>query len=120
MGAKKLANEQARHLRKNMTDAERALWRVLRCYKDRGFHFRRQVPLGKYIADFACHSARLIIEVDGGQHGTDKGIAADAVRTAWLEGQGYRVMRFWNTDVLQNIAGVTQSIEAALETDVES
>jgi very-short-patch-repair endonuclease len=102
-----------------MTDAERALWRVLRTYKDKGFHFRRQVPLGSYIADFVCHSAKLVIEVDGGQHGTEAGIVADEARTAWLEGQGYRVTRFWNNDVLGNIEGVTQLIDAALESGKE-
>jgi len=90
------------------------LWRVLRIYKDKGFHFRRQVPMGSYIADFVCHKAKLVIEVDGGQHGTDAGIAADKTRTAWLETQGYRVVRIWNNDVLGNIEGVTQLINDAL------
>lgn len=114
-----MANERARHLRRNMTDTERALWRVLRTYKDKGFHFRKQVPMGSYIVDFACHSARLVIEVDGGQHGTDAGIEADAARTAWLESQGYRVMRFWNNDVLEAIGGVTRLIDDALESGTE-
>jgi very-short-patch-repair endonuclease len=75
-----------------------------------GFHFRRQAPIGKYIADFACHSARVVIEVDGGQHNEPRGIDRDDARTAWLESQGYRVVRFWNNDVLSNIEGVMREI----------
>jgi very-short-patch-repair endonuclease len=93
-------------LRANQTDAERALWKKLRGLKSEGFHFRRQAPIGNYIADFACHSALLVIEVDGGQHAEAKGIARDDARTAWLESQGYRIIRFWNNDVLGNIEGV--------------
>jgi very-short-patch-repair endonuclease len=102
-----------------MTDAERTLWRVLRGYKDKGFHFRRQVPMGPYVADFACHPAKLVIEVDGGQHGLAGHQAADDRRTEWLEGQGYRVLRFWNNDVLGNADGVAALIDAALDADEE-
>ena len=77
-------------------------------------HFRRQAPISPYIADFACHSARLVIEVDGGQHGLDDEAAADARRTLWLEGEGYRVLRFWNPDVLGNMDGVMQVVCEAL------
>jgi very-short-patch-repair endonuclease len=79
-----------------------------------GSHFRRQVPIGPYIADFACMAARLIIEIDGSQHGTDVGIARDSERTQWLEQEGYRVIRFWNNDLSQNIEGVLETIHAAL------
>ena len=119
-GSEVMANDRARTLRKNMTDAAQALWRVLRTYKDNGFHFRRQAPMGPYIADFVCHSAKLVIEVDGGQHGLASHQAADDRRTGWLEGQGYRVLRFWNNDVLSNTDGVAALIEAALVADEES
>ena len=78
--------------------------------KARGLHFRKQAPIGKYIVDFCCHSARMIIEVDGGQHGEEAGQVRDAERTAWLESQGYRVLRFWNNDVLENMSGVSEAI----------
>ena len=101
---------KARRLRRNMTDAERKLWRALKAALPE-CHWRKQVPLGPYFADFASHGARLIIEVDGGQHGG----LADEARTQWLAREGYRVLRFWNHDVLQNLEGVVASIALALE-----
>jgi very-short-patch-repair endonuclease len=92
-----------------MTDAEKILWRALRGELPDA-KFRRQVPLGPYTADFACHSARLVIEVDGGQHNE----ADVARRTSFLNGEGYEVLRFWNHDVLQNIDGVVATIAQAL------
>ena len=89
--------EFARKLRKDMTDAERALWQCLRYRQLKGLKFRRQVPLGKYIADFVCFEANLIVEVDGGQHNQNE---YDEKRTVWLKTQGYNVIRFWNNDVL--------------------
>jgi very-short-patch-repair endonuclease len=79
-----------------------------------GSHFRRQVPVGSYVADFACMAARLIVEVDGSQHGTGAGQARDQARTHWLAKEGYRVVRFWNNDITQNIEGVLETIHAAL------
>jgi very-short-patch-repair endonuclease len=79
-----------------------------------GTHFRRQVPIGPYIADFACMAARLIIEIDGSQHGTDAGISRDQERARWLEKEGYRIIRFWNNDVTENIGGVLEAIYVAL------
>jgi very-short-patch-repair endonuclease len=105
---------RARELRRNATDAERKLWYQLRRRQVEGFRFRRQVPLGPYIVDFACLSAKLIVELDGGQHGEDENIAKDAKRTAWLNSQGFRVIRFWNLDVLQNMEGAWDAIAAAL------
>ena len=103
----------ARRLRRNMTPQERKLWRALReNFPDA--HFRKQVPMGIYIVDFACHSAKLIIEIDGGQHGTDKGMAHDAVRTQFLEAEGYQVLRFWNNEVDRNLEGVLAVIGNAL------
>ena len=99
--------QRARRLRRTMTDAERGLWRALR-EKLPGNHWRKQVPLGPYLADFASHSAKLVIEVDGGQHAT--AMDRDAERTRFLESQGYRVLRFWNNDVLGNVDGVLQRV----------
>lgn len=95
-----------------MTDAETALWWRLRHRQLNGHRFRRQVPIGPYIADFACLAARLVVEVDGGQHIDDAD--RDERRTAWLEERGYRVLRFWNTDVLTNIEAVLETMLRAL------
>ena len=102
----------ARHLRKQLTDAERRLWYLLRRKQLAGFRFRRQAPIGRYIADFACFAERLIIEVDGGQHADAQ--AYDEARTAWLDSEGFRVLRFWNNDVLGNQEAVLQTILDAL------
>jgi very-short-patch-repair endonuclease len=104
----------ARRLRMNATDAEATLWRHLRKLETEGTHFRRQVPIGPYVADFACMAARIVIEVDGSQHGEDENKARDDERTRWLESEGYRVVRFWNNDLVQNIDGVLDVIYAAL------
>ncbi|MEE8563439.1 MAG: endonuclease domain-containing protein [Alphaproteobacteria bacterium] len=108
-----MANERARALRARPTDAERKLWEVLRNRQLEGHRIRRQAPIGRYIADFVCFERKLVVEVDGGQHATDRD--RDAARTAWLESQGFRVLRFWNNDVLGNIGGVAQTICKALE-----
>lgn len=101
----------ARALRKDMTEAERHLWRSLRMHHLDGHKFRRQFPLGPYIVDFICLPARLIVELDGGQHLDSP---ADKTRDAWLASQGFRVMRFWNNDVLNQTEAVLESILAAL------
>ncbi|HEX6073628.1 MAG TPA: endonuclease domain-containing protein [Sphingomicrobium sp.] len=103
---------RSRALRRSSTDAERKLWTVLRNRQLCAFKFRRQVEIDGYIVDFLCPERRLIIEVDGGQH-TPEG---DACRTAYLENQGFCVIRFWNNDVLQNLDGVWTRIEEALAT----
>lgn len=95
-----------------MTLAEAKLWYYLRANRFEGRKFRRQVPLGQFIADFLCEEARLIVEVDGGQHG-DRA-CYDADRTAWLSERGYRVVRFWNNDVLSDIEGVLEALSLAL------
>jgi very-short-patch-repair endonuclease len=103
--------ERARELRKGMTDAERLLWSRLRRRQVHGLRFRRQHPIGPFIADFACPQAGLVIELDGGQHALAKD--KDAARTRWLEQSGYRVLRFWNNDVLTQIDAVLHVIAAA-------
>ncbi len=105
--------DRARELRRNMTDAERLLWRHVRRKQLAGAHFRRQRPIGPFIADFVCVERRLVVELDGGQH-AERG-DDDARRTRFLEQRGYRVLRFWNNDVLSNIDGVLRVIAAALE-----
>jgi len=103
---------RAQHLRRQMTDAERHLWLRLRRRQLHGIHIRKQVPIGPYVVDFACLSIGLVIEVDGGQHSWRS--RDDSRRTKWLEAHGYRVLRFWNNDVLGNIDGVLQVIEGFL------
>ena len=103
-----MADTNARALRKSMTEAETVLWSRLRQRRIGGFRFRRQAPIGRFIADFACFEARLVIEVDGGQH-TERA-EQDAARTRWLESQGFRVLRFWNNQVLREIEGVEEVI----------
>jgi len=108
--------ERARALRANPTDFERRLWYALRAMKGAGLHFRRQPPIGRYYPDFACHRAKLIVELDGSQHGEEEQRVHDAVRTAFLESRGYRVMRFWNGELIENFDGVVEFIGAtALE-----
>jgi len=104
------ATARSRSLRASMTDAERKVWAMLRSAFPE-WRFRRQVPFRQYIADFASHRARLAIEVDGGQHDE----ASDAPRTAIIEADGYRVLRFWNNDVLTNIEGVAARLAAVLD-----
>ena len=103
--------ENARRLRKSMTDAERALWRLLRSRQVEGRRFRRQEPVDHYIVDFICFEERLIVEVDGGQHSESEG---DKERDAYLRSQGFRVLRFWNNEVLSNPESVYRIIVNAL------
>jgi len=104
----------ARALRKNATDAERILWSELRDHRLNGAGFRRQVPIGNYIADFICHAAKLVIELDGGQHFSDPAERADAKRSRMIEAQGFQVLRFSNHDVMTNRAGVLETISTAI------
>jgi very-short-patch-repair endonuclease len=90
--------------------AEGQLWLCLRQLRKRGFHFRRQVPIGRYIADFACHRAKLIVEVDGSQHGNVNAMAYDTERSAFLESRGYKVFRFWNSEVLDDPERIVEII----------
>jgi very-short-patch-repair endonuclease len=104
----------ARALRKNSTEAERILWSELRGHRLNGAGFRRQVPIENYIADFVCHTAMLVIELDGGQHFSNQAERADAKRSAAIEAQGFRVLRFNNHDVMTNRAGVLETIATAV------
>jgi very-short-patch-repair endonuclease len=101
---------RARELRRDMTEAEKKLWIVLREGMPTGIRFRRQVPIGPYVVDFACLSVKLILEADGGQHYHHAGLARDDVRDAWLAAEGFRILRFSNLDVLTNIDGVATAI----------
>jgi very-short-patch-repair endonuclease len=102
-----MPNENARRLRQDATDAERRLWSALRDRRLSEYRFRRQFPIGRFIVDFACTRRHLIVEADGSQHADSE---ADRARTAWLEEQGWRVLRFWNNDVLTNTNGVVETI----------
>ena len=104
--------QRARALRKHSTDAERRLWRELRRRQIHGNKFRRQCPIGDYVVDFVCLEKRIVIELDGGQHANTTDY--DEQRTHWLEAQGFRVMRFWNNDVMRQTDAVLRNIEAAL------
>ncbi len=101
---------RARRLRRNTTEAERLLWDALR-KEQLGWRFRRQHPIPPYVVDFACVEARLVIEADGGQHGCP---GDHIIRDNALRRGGWRVLRFWNNDILENRAGVLQSIVATL------
>jgi very-short-patch-repair endonuclease len=105
---------RARQLRRSMTNAERKLWWYLRRLPNPDAHFRRQATIGPYYADFACHYHRLVIEVDGGGHGDEQQVVADAKRTELLNSRGYRVLRFWNNEVFNQIDGVMSTIHQAL------
>jgi very-short-patch-repair endonuclease len=94
-----------------MTDAERKLWQHLRQSPFKEHHFRRQATIGRYFCDFASHKLRVVIEVDGGQHAESK---SDEVRTRFLNARGYRVLRFWNNDVLGNIEGTLEAIHRSI------
>jgi len=99
--------QRAKQMRKAMTPAERKLWYALRGRRLSGYKFRRQVPIGNYIADFVCLRPKLIVEVDGGQHNNN---SYDKVRDNWLRAQGFRVTRFWNPDVLKNLNATVETI----------
>ena len=99
-------SKHAAPLRRNMTDVEKALWAELRSRRLGGLKFKRQWTIGRYVADFCCLERRLIVEADGGQHSEER----DAARTAFLQSEGYRVLRFWNNEVIENMDGVLQRI----------
>jgi len=103
-------NPYAAQLRRDRTDAENLVWQALRNRQCDGFKFRFQASIGRYVVDFLCVEAMLIVEIDGSQHTVE----GDAERTAFLESRGYRVIRFWNSDVIANLDGVLEAIRRAL------
>jgi very-short-patch-repair endonuclease len=110
-----LTRDRARELRRESTDPERMLWARLRKGQLLGAKFRRQHPIGPYLADFFCLKEKLVIELDGGGHDEENQRRADAIRTSYLETRGYRVLRFWNNDVTENIDGVLENIAEHLK-----
>jgi very-short-patch-repair endonuclease len=104
---------RARKLRSDITDAEKKLWEHFRDRQLCGAKFRRQHPIGPFITDFCCMERGLVVEIDGGQHASQ--VEADQQRTVFIEKQGYRIMRFWNNDVLTNLAGVLERISEELK-----
>jgi very-short-patch-repair endonuclease len=104
----------AKKLRANTTPHERALWRALKELPMEGTHFRRQAPIGPYVVDFFCPAKRLIIELDRGHHNEDATAKRDSERQAWLEQEGYRVIRFWNSDLASDLGAVMEKIYVEL------
>lgn len=110
-----IQTDRARGLRSAQTLAEERLWQRLRAGRLNGYKFVRQHPVGTYVVDFACRAERLVVEIDGATHGEAHQIARDARRTDFLGGQGYRVLRFQNHEIADNLHGVCETILAALE-----
>ncbi|HBD07993.1 MAG TPA: DNA (cytosine-5-)-methyltransferase [Syntrophobacteraceae bacterium] len=110
--------DKARDLRRNQTDAEELVWYHLRGRRLAGFKFRRQYPIGPFIVDFVCHEGRLIVELDGGQHSSQ--VEEDSTRTKYLESRGYRVVRFWNHQVLGELDLVLAVIHEILTSELPS
>jgi len=114
VGVKKLLGKKlvnlARNLRKRQTDAENLLWRHIRYKQLLGMRFRRQHPIGNFIVDFVCLDQKLIIELDGDQHGFPGEKNQDQERDSWLQKEGFKLLRFWNNEVLQNLEGVIDTI----------
>nr|WP_311538695.1 endonuclease domain-containing protein [uncultured Bradyrhizobium sp.] len=110
-----IQRDRAKQLRRAMTRAETLLWRHLKADRLAGLNFRRQAPIGSYIADFVAHACKLVVELDGESHDFEERIRHDERRDAWLESRGYRVLRFTNDDVMRNLEGVALSIAEAAE-----
>ena len=110
-GYSKRTLERAKSLRRSLTEQEKKLWGALRDHRLSGFKFRKQQPIGPFIADFVCQERRLIVEVDGSQHADSP---TDMHRDAFLEAKGYRILRVWNNDVTGNLSGVLTAILAEL------
>jgi very-short-patch-repair endonuclease len=113
-GADTIKTARARRLRLNSTNAELRLWNKLRSRAIDGCKFVRQEPIGPYVVDFVCRERRLVVEVDGGQHADSE---SDRLRDEWLRARNYRVLRFWNNDVIRNTNGVLEVIAASLQAE---
>jgi very-short-patch-repair endonuclease len=107
-----MSTDRARQLRHDPTTPERRLWALLHSFRERGYHFRRQYPIGSYYADFACIHGKLIIEADGETHASQ--VAYDRERDAFLRSRGFRVLRLWNNEIMDNAEGVYEVIAQAL------
>lgn len=105
----------ARILRKNSTIQEQIMWKLLRNRQFKNLKFKRQVPISGYIADFVCEEIKLIIEIDGGQHNDKVNIEKDSIRTKNLELEGYKVIRFWNSEINENLEGVYEKLSKVIE-----
>ena len=114
LGEGAVTHEFARKLRREQTEVERKLWYALRDRRFHGIKFRRQQPVGSYVADFICFEAKLIIELDGSQHAFPENAEVERIRTAFLEKEGFRVLRFWNLELLTNFDGVMETIRRAV------
>jgi len=110
--------DNAKTLRRNLTDAEQKLWYHLRAHRFMGRKFKRQKPLGRYVVDFICLEEKLIIELDGGQH--TESLEYNHERDAWLRSEGYTVLRFWNNELMNETEGVLERIRLALSSKVAS
>lgn len=100
----------ARKLRNNLTDTEKVLWYYIKSRQVQNLKFRRQAPIGPYIVDFVCYSIKLIIELDGSQHRDKENMVRDQKRDDWLRKQGFKILRFWDNEILENINGVMEEI----------
>ena len=107
--------KNAKEMRSNMTPAETKMWRILRGKRFQDLKYKRQVLIGNYIVDFLCEDKKIIIEIDGGQHNEELNIQSDKNRTRYLENNGYKVLRFWNNEVMKNIDGVMEVIFREVE-----
>jgi len=105
----------AKSLRTQPTPFEVRFWRLIHPLRQAGWHFRKQAPIGRYVVDFVCHRARLIVEIDGDSHYSARGIASDVVRTGFLTGEGFRVLRFTNHEVMENEEAVYLAVSGTLE-----
>jgi very-short-patch-repair endonuclease len=110
MVSRSIRRAAAKRLRANATPHERTLWRALKELPVGGTHFRRQAPIGPYVVDFFCPAARLIIDLDGGHHNEDETRERDRERQHWLEREGYRVVRFWNSEIARDLPAVLERI----------
>ena len=113
-----MGEEQAKKLRRSSTEVEKRLWNLLRAKQLAGYKFRRQEPIGAYIVDFVCYRPPLIIELDGGQHDTTAQRMHDDRRTNWLKSEGFVVVRFWNSQLIENESGVLHEILSALGANI--
>ena len=110
----------ARQLRNNLTDAEKELWHYLRAEQLYSSKFRRQAAIGLYVVDFVCFELRIVIELDGGQHNEEEAKQYDARRTAWLNSQGFQVLRYWNHEVMKDVEAVVEAIGTAIQNSSHS